>query len=134
MFDWDKVTNDGIHKETMKFTSGLIELRRSTDAFRLGNQDLVANNVSLIESDDILKEDLVLFFKSTSTDGKTFYVLVNADSNQRTISVDMDLSSASVLVDSDEAGMNAVESISGVTISSDKITVDPLTVVVIKSE
>lgn len=134
MFDWDKVMNDGVHKETMKFTSGLIALRRSTDAFRLGNQDLVAKNVSLIESEDILKEDLVLFFKSTSTDGKTYYVLVNADSNQRTISVDMDLSSASVLVDSDEAGMNAVESISGVTISSDKITVDPLTVVIIKSE
>tara|TARA_R110002126_G_scaffold200584_4_gene348188 strand:+ start:27659 stop:29935 length:2277 start_codon:yes stop_codon:yes gene_type:complete len=132
MFDWDKVTDEGIHKQTMKFTSGLIALRRSTDAFRLGDQDLVAKNVSLIESEDIQEEDLVLFYKASSTDGETYYVLINADSKQRSISVDVDLSSSTVLVDSDEAGVESVKKISGVSVSSNTITVDPLTVVIIK--
>lgn len=39
MFDWDKVTEPGIHKETMEFTKGLIALRKSSDASAM-NQNL----------------------------------------------------------------------------------------------
>lgn len=46
-FDWSKVREEGIHRETMEYTKGLIALRRSTDAFRLDNFDLIKSNVSL---------------------------------------------------------------------------------------
>lgn len=132
MFDWDKVTNEGIHKSTMEYTSGLVALRRSTDAFRLGNEKLVSENVALIESKDIKEEDLVLIFKAESTTNEIYYVIVNADSEQRTISLNVDLTSGIVLVDSDEAGIEAVSEVSGIKINSGSITIDPLTAVVIK--
>jgi pullulanase len=134
MFDWDKVTEEGIHKRTMEYTSGLVALRRSTDAFRLGNERLVSENVTLIESKDIKEEDLVLIFKAESTTNEIYYVIVNADSEQRTISLNIDLSSGTVLVDSDEAGTEAVSEVSGIQINSDSIIVDPLTSVVIKAK
>ncbi|MEQ9092212.1 MAG: alpha-amylase family glycosyl hydrolase [Balneola sp.] len=133
MFDWDKVTNEGIHKSTMEYTSGLVALRRSTDAFRLGNEKLVSENVALIESKDIKEEDLVLIFKAESTTNEIYYVIVNADSEQRTISLNVDLTSGLVLVDSDEAGTEAVSEVSGIQINSDSIIVDPLTSVIIKA-
>jgi secreted pullulanase len=134
MFDWDKVTEEGIHKQTMEYTSGLVALRRSTDAFRLGNEKLVSENVTLIESKDIKEEDLVLIFKAESTTNEIYYVIVNADSEQRTISLNIDLSSGTVLVDSDESGTEAVSEVSGIRINSDSIIVDPLTSVVIKAK
>jgi pullulanase len=134
MFDWDKVTEEGIHKRTMEYTSGLVALRRSTDAFRLGNEKLVSENVPLIESVDIKEEDLVLIFKAESTTNEIYYVIVNADSKQRTISLSVDLTSGTVVVDSDEAGTEAVSQVSGIQINSDSIIVDPLTSVVIKAK
>jgi len=132
MFDWDKVTEDGIHKETMEFTKGLIALRKSSDAFRLGTEELVSEKVSQVPSEDIKEEDLVLFFKTSSTNGEDYYVLINADSVQRNIRFNADLTSGTVLVDSDEAGTEAVSEVSGVEISSNSILIDPLMAVVIK--
>tara|TARA_R110000868_G_scaffold37111_10_gene131556 strand:- start:43433 stop:45721 length:2289 start_codon:yes stop_codon:yes gene_type:complete len=134
MFDWDKVTEDGIHKKTMEYTRGLIALRKSSDAFRLGTQDLVSKQVSLMASNDIAEEDLILFFKTVSTTRETFYVLINADSIERTISIKEDLSKGTVLVDSDEAGVTEVDNLNGVEIRSNEIIIDPLTVVIIKTE
>lgn len=133
-FDWDKVTNDGIHKETMEFTRGLIALRKSTDAFRLATEELVQEKVSLIESPEISEEDLAIIYKSESTNGETYFVIINADSKSRTLSIEYDLTNAVVLVDSDEAGISEVTELSGITIEPDKVIVDPLTAIVIKSE
>lgn len=132
MFDWDKVEQKGIYKETMEYTTGLIELRKSTDAFRLGEEKLISEKVTLIKSEDIKTEDLVIGYKSESTSGEQYFVFINADSKQRTISYNVDLTKGLVLVDSDEAGVNPVSEISGVNISKDKIKLDALTTVVIK--
>ncbi len=132
MFDWDKVTGEGVHQETMEYTRGLIELRKSTDAFRLGTEELVSENVSRIESEDIEERDLVLFFKVSSTKGEDYYILINADDVQRNISLDTDLTSGTVLVDSDEAGAEVVSEVSGIKISANSLTIDPLTAVVIR--
>ena len=73
-------------------------------------------------------------FRAESTMGEGYYVIVNADSEQRMISLNIDLSSGTVLVDSDEAGTEAVSEVSGIQINSDSIIVDPLTSVVIKAK
>lgn len=132
MFDWDKVEEDGIHKKTMEYTRGLIELRKSTDAFRLGEESTIRKKVALIKSDSIKEKDLVLFYKTESTAGEKFYVLVNADSKKRSISVNEDLRKGIVLVDSDEAGSSEVSRISGVKIKPDQIVIEPLTTIIIK--
>lgn len=88
----------------------------------------------MIESKDIKAEDLVLMFKAESTKNEIYYIIVNADSEQRTISLNVDLTSGIVLVDSDEAGTEAVSEVSGIQINSDSIIVDPLTSVIIKAK
>lgn len=133
-FDWDKVLNEGIHKETMEFTKGLIALRRSTDAFRLGTEELIKKNVSLVESPGIGGEDVAIIYKARSTTGETYFVIVNADSKERTFTLNIDLTGGRVLVDSDEAGVDQVSAISGITIEPNQIRVAPLTVAVIKTE
>ena len=133
-FDWDKVTEDGIQKETMEYTRGLIELRRSTDAFRLGTEGLIKENVSLIKSPEIAKEDLAIIYRTESTAGEVYFVIINADSKERILTIDYDLTKSKVIVDSDEAGVEEVAEVSGIKVIPGEITVDPLTAVVIKAE
>ncbi len=133
MFDWDKVKEEGIHKETMEYTKGLIELRKSTNAFRLGTEDLVNENVSLINAPEIESSDLLIGYRNVSTDHTgTYYVFINADSEKRTLSLEEDLRKEKVLVDRDEAGTKKVKDPSGFTLDKDSITLDPLTTVVVK--
>jgi pullulanase/glycogen debranching enzyme len=134
MFDWDKVTEEGIHKETMEFTKGLIALRKSSDAFRLGETSLVESNVSLIESEDIDTTDLVIGYRAEATTGEAYYVFINADNKEREISLSTDLTDGTIIVDSDEAGFEEVTDLSGVELTADKITIAPLTPVIIKAE
>ncbi len=50
-FDWTKATDEALYPEntrTQAFTKGLIALRKSTDAFRLGTKEEVEQKVSLI--------------------------------------------------------------------------------------
>ncbi|MBA2133469.1 pullulanase [Capillibacterium thermochitinicola] len=131
-FDWNKVTVDGVHRQTMEYTKGLIALRRSTDAFRLGSQDLVNSNVKLIRSRDIAAVDTVIAYSCQATNGDTYYVFINADTKRRNIRIDVDLRDGVVLVDSDEAGVTPVTKVSGVKITANAVTIDPLTAVIIK--
>ncbi|SDC94173.1 pullulanase [Geotoga petraea] len=132
MFDWGKVTEEGMHKETMEFTKGLIALRKSTDAFRLGTEEMVKSNVKLIESEDIKEEDLVIGYHVKSTDGEEYVVFINADSKERKVETDMNLAFGTILVDSDEAGTEEVSEVSGVAINGNTIILDALTPSVIK--
>lgn len=134
MFDWDKVEEEGIHKETMEFTRGLIALRKSTDAFRLGTEELVSKNVSLIDSPDIAETDLVIGYVAESTSGDEYYVFINADTEQRIIGLKVDLTNGQVLVDAENAGTEPIEQANGVQIHADEIILAPLTPVVIKAE
>ncbi|RSD26847.1 pullulanase [Mesobacillus subterraneus] len=137
MFDWEKATNKkkySINTTTSAYTKGLIELRKSTNAFRLGEKDLVDKNVSLLKLPEIKDTDLVIAYENVSTDNTgTYYVFVNADTKSRTLTLgDLDFSKAKVLVDNDEAGKTPVSKPSGFKLAKDKLTLDPLTTVVIK--
>ncbi|WP_018247933.1 pullulanase-associated domain-containing protein [Orenia marismortui] len=132
-FDWNAATGDTVQNETMEYTKGLIKLRRSTDAFRLGDKSLVDSNVKLIyPAEDA--EDKIIAYKSTATDLSEYYVFINGDTIERDFAVKEDLTSATVLVDNDESGATAVSTVSGVTVTADTVTVDPLSVAVIKVE
>ncbi|MCM3364809.1 pullulanase [Niallia sp. CLA-SR-H024] len=138
MFDWTKATNKeeyAVNDETVEYTKGLIELRKSTNAFRLGEKSLVNSNVTLIEAKEIQEEDLVIAYKNDSTDNTgSYYVFMNGDTKSRDLTLKEDLTGYKVLVDDDEAGKDAVSEKSGFTLAADKITLDPLTTVVIKNE
>ncbi|WP_242705733.1 pullulanase [Pontibacillus sp. ALD_SL1] len=138
MFNWAKATNEEdypVSTTTKEFTAGLVKLRQSTNAFRLGEMELVNENVTRIAAPEIQDEDLVVAYKAQSTDGTgSYYVFVNADSETRNLTLDTDLTKGTVLVDNDEAGSQKVQSPSGFELTSDSITLDPLTAIIVKVE
>lgn len=138
MFDWEKATNEVKYPEnnkTREYTTGLIELRKSSDAFRLGDKSMVNSNVTLLQIPEVKSKDLVIAYKNKATDGTgNYYVFVNADNQTRTLTLSEDLTSGIVVVDNDEAGVAGVKAKSGFTLTSGSITLEPLTAVVIKTD
>lgn len=139
-FDWTKATDEvkfPVQNTTSKYTSGLIALRKSTDAFRLGDKSLVDSNVNLIPAPEMKATDLVIGYKNKATDGTgIYYVFINGDKMSRTLTLSEDLTGGEVLVDNDEAGVQAIQEVSrsGFSLTSDSITIDPLTAVVIRKD
>ncbi len=135
-FDWEKATNAKkypVQTETKNYTEGLIELRRSTDAFTLGTRDEVNNNVTLIDAPEIQEQDLIIGYHAKESEKESYYVFINADDQERTLTLDdYDLSGGKVIVDSDEAGIKEVKDPSGFELSKDTITIDALTAVIMK--
>lgn len=137
-FDWTKAADADqypVNHATSEYTKGLIELRRHTDAFRLGDRDLVNSNVTLIEAPEIGTRDLVIAYKNASMDGTgDYYVFVNADNRSRTLTLPLDLTAGTVVADNDEAGADAVASPSGFELTAQSIAIDPLSAVIIRMD
>ncbi|WP_160036104.1 S-layer homology domain-containing protein [Paenibacillus sp. An7] len=135
-FDWSKAMNRNrypVNNTTRAYTEGLIQLRKSTNAFRLGEKELVDRNISLIAAPEIRENDLIIAYKNQSTDQTgDYYVFVNADRSERTLTLPVDLTKGTVIVDQDEAGISQVQNPSGYVLEKDSITLEPLTAVVIK--
>ncbi|TDT68096.1 type I pullulanase [Hypnocyclicus thermotrophus] len=140
-FDWTAVEKNGRGYLTKEYTKGLIAIRRSTDAFRLGSKDLVDSNVSLLYP-NANKSAKMIAYKATATNGDEYYVFINGYANGETprdsslkagvFELNEDLSTGLVLADNDEANVNGVNEISGVTFDGNKVILDPLTAVIIK--
>lgn len=139
-FDWAAATDEvnfPVQNATREYTAGLIKLRKSTNAFRLGDLSLVNSNVKLIESPEMQKDDLVIGYSSKATDGTgIYYVFMNGDSKTRVLTLPEDLSDGTVLADNDEAGTEAISAAdqSGFSLTADSITLDPLTSVIIRKD
>ncbi|RDW16692.1 pullulanase [Oceanobacillus chungangensis] len=135
-FDWKKATNAKtypIQTETKEYTEGLIELRRSTDAFTLGTREEVNTNVTLIEAPEIQEQDLIIGYRAEVSEREAYYVFINADDKERTLTLtDYNLSDGKVIVDNDESGTKEVKDPSGFKLSKNGITIDALTAVIVK--
>ncbi|WP_410768054.1 pullulanase [Fontibacillus sp. BL9] len=138
MFDWAKAGDTQaypVNHITREYTAGLIALRKSSNAFTLGNAELVNQNVMLIDSPEIADSDKIIAYKNKATDGSgNYYVFVNADSVPRTLTLQENLTQGKVLVDNDEAGSIGVTEPSGFGLTSSSITIEPLTAVVINKQ
>lgn len=134
-FDWEMATNDELYpvnNVTREYTKGLIALRRSTDAFRLGDMDLIDSKVTLIDAPEIDDRDLMIGYRSEATNGDAYYVFINADNEERELTLDVDLTGGIVLVDGNEAGTLEVSQPTGFVLAPEKLTLDALTTVVVK--
>ncbi|KMJ59302.1 amylopullulanase [Bacillus sp. LL01] len=133
--DWEKATDEEkypVNNMTREYTTGLVELRRSTDAFRLGTRELVDSNVTMVTAPEIKEQDLVVAFRSVSTAGVEYYTFVNADTSSRTLTLGQDLTDGVVVVDADEAGVVEVSEPTGYELTAEGITLEPLTTVVVR--
>jgi secreted pullulanase len=137
MFDWEKATNEetfAVNHTTKEFTQGLIELRKSTNAFRLGEKALVDQNIRLLEFPEIRDTDSLIAYENVSSDDTgVYYVFVNTEDEKRSLDLTgYNFRGGEVLVDSDEAGVAKVSGPSGFTFTENTLTIDPLTTIVIK--
>lgn len=102
-FDWAKASDETRfpeNRKTREYTAGLIALRRSTDAFRLGSKQLVDENVTLVEAPEIGGKDLIIAYCCRATSGESYHVFVNADTKPRRLSLDRDLTPGVVVAES----------------------------------
>lgn len=132
-FDWASVLAEGSEQnKTMNYTKGLIAIRKSSDAFRLGTKALVDSNVSLVYPADSKTNTLTIVYKVKGVaDTSEYYIIINADRQPVTIPV-AGLDAGTVIADDDEAGTTAVTALSGATITSSQIVVKPLTAIIVK--
>ncbi|HFU3975563.1 TPA: pullulanase [Streptococcus suis] len=140
-FDWTKATDETRHPEntrTQAFTKGLIALRKSTDAFRLGTKDQVDQKVSLISipgQNGIATNDVVIAYQTIASNGDRYAVFVNADSKERSFvlsDIYKDLLKGQVLVDGERAGVEALSDLVGVELTDSAVVLAPLTATVIR--
>ncbi len=140
-FDWTKATDSERYPEntqTQAFTKGLIALRKSTDAFRLGTKEEVDQRVSLISipgQNGIAKNDVVIAYQTIASNGDRYAVFVNADSKERRFvlaDIYKELLKGQVLVDGKRAGVEALTDLDGVTLTDDAVVLAPLTATVIR--
>ena len=140
-FDWTKATDETLYPEntrTQAFTKGLIALRKSTDAFRLGTKDQVDQMVSLISipgQNGIATNDVVIAYQTIASNGDRYAVFVNADSKERSFvlsDIYKDLLQGQVLVDGERAGVEALSDLVGVELTDSSVVLAPLTATVIR--
>ncbi|WP_423190162.1 pullulanase [Alkalibacterium sp. f15] len=129
-FDWNKATNKKdypINTLTQSYTTGLIQLRKSTDAFRKGKMEEIAEMVSLVDVPEVESEDLVIVYRAEDGNGDSYLVVVNADNKERTLTLDSVLTNGYVLVDAKQAGTRPIDDPKGVAVSGNTVTLDALT-------
>ena len=135
-FDWTKATNaevSPISCETVEYTKGLIALRKSTNAFRLGSKKLVDAFVKLLAIPELNREDLAIAYSCNSFSSKEiYYIFVNCDRFKRSFTPLEEISSGEVIVDGKRAGVKKIEKPYGVEIKGNSVVLEPLTFAVIR--
>ena len=135
-FDWTKATNaevSPISCESVEYTKGLIALRKSSNAFRLGSNKAAENCVKQLDVPEIKDKDLAIAYSCSSISGnETFYVFANCDSTKRTFTLAKDLTKGDVVVDGKKAGINKIYMPDGIEVKNNSVVLEPLTFAVIR--
>jgi secreted pullulanase len=129
-YRWDEwLAPDSEGESLFRYVKGLLALRRSTDAFRLGDRDLAAVKVTPLDG----AARAFGYRVADSAGAERFWIFVNADTSAVTLDTADDLRSAEVVVDADEAGPTPVTARNGFTgPTATSITIDPRTAVVFR--
>jgi pullulanase/glycogen debranching enzyme len=130
-FDWALLAPGTEGARLLDYVRGLYALRRSSDAFRLGSKALAASNVTLLDG----SRASAIAYRVVDSAGTTgFSVFVNAGTTPAVLATGDDLTAATVVVDSDEAGPAAVATPSGFSaLDPASVTVAPRTAVVFRA-
>jgi pullulanase/glycogen debranching enzyme len=135
-FDWTRLAAGTEGRKLSDYVAGLLALRRSSDAFRLGSKLLATGDATHPAHVTLLDgaRANAIAYQLTDVAGAThFSVFVNASDGGTTFQTGADLTGASVLVDSDEAGTDPVATRSGFTgPTTTTVTLNPRTAVVFR--
>ena len=141
--DWNLAYNNGALENTKNgaklynYVKGLIKLRKSTNAFKLGNYTTINNNVTLVYPVSDNNYTLTFGYKNIDTLGNIYLVYLNASNeevNINTFDVSNDINGATLIADRDYVDINGLSSSISVDVSADYtgITLKPLSTAIFK--
>jgi len=130
-FDWEVLLAPGSDGGKLRdYVQGLLALRKSTDAFRLGTRALATANGTMLDG---TKPYAIAYKVADSAATRSYSVFVNAGSAAVELGTGDDLRNATVVVDDDEAGPSAVSVPSGFSnLTATAVTLAPRTAVVFR--
>ena len=140
-FDWTKATDGKAYPENVKsrdYMKGLIALRQSTDAFRLKSLKDIKDRVHLITvpgQNGVEKEDVVIGYQITASNGDIYAVFVNADEKAREFNLGTafaHLRNAEVLADENQAGPVGIANPKGLEWTEKGLKLNALTATVLR--
>lgn len=135
-FEWEKVrgvNGYSIESKTMEHMRGLIQLRQSTDAFRLANKELIDTNVQLLNVPEIRERDVAIAYKVRGTNGDEYIIVINGNKRSRMFTLPEDVELGQVIADQNRVDTEPLMQPQGIEIlSSTQIKLAGLSSVIFK--
>ncbi|XJS10076.1 hypothetical protein ACF3NG_08010 [Aerococcaceae bacterium WGS1372] len=135
-FEWEKALgNNGydIEHQTVQHMRGLIELRKSTDAFRLADYDLISKNTELLEVAEIKDKDVSIAYKVRGSQANDEYIIIiNGNMRQRVFTLDENIEKWTVIGDQVEVNHQGINKYKGITINKNQVKLVGLTAAIFK--
>lgn len=135
-FEWEKVrgvNGYSIENTTMEHMRGLIQLRHSTDAFRLADKELIDTNVQLLNVPEIRERDVAIAYKVRGTQGDEYIIVINGNKRSRTFTLPEEVELAQVIDDQDRVDTEPLMQPQGIEmLSSTQIKLAGLSAVIFK--
>ena len=124
-FKWSKLLNKE-NKKTLDFTKNMISLRKSEEKFRYKSFEEIEKNIKLLVGKKV-KKDLLIVYKNDN-----YIVVINADKIEKELDLNIDLKDYEVIVDSEVVDLSGVKNPKNIFQKNNKITVSPLTPILLK--
>jgi pullulanase len=110
----------------LDYTKGLIALRKSSPAFRIGDAATIANAATYLKQDDPFS-----FAYKLDYQGETFFIMLNAAEVPSTLDMGRDVSDYRVIADQNTVNLEGIASPEGVSVSGNSITLEGLTAAIL---
>jgi pullulanase/glycogen debranching enzyme len=111
------------------YVAGLLALRRSTEAFRLGSRALASSHVAAL---DLSHPNAIAYRADDPAGTYRYLVLANASRSAVALDAGEDVTGADVLVDQARAGTTPIASPVGLARSGTQVTLEPRTAAVLR--
>jgi len=122
-------TLDSDFQGVLDYTASMIALRKAHDVFRIGDMAKINRAATLLPCPE--DNRLTLAYTLEWNDG-TWLIVMNAEKKAMTFETGLNLSAATVFADQRGGIVAGDDKLSGATISGTKLSVEPLTSIVIR--
>ncbi len=129
--NWALVMEDQYAKALFEYTRGLIKLRKSLEAFRIGDSGQIESRLRLLPQGEG-HSPFSLAYTIKTLDGSILILAINAGTSEQIIDCGLDLSSAVILADGDSVSLSGIGESETVKIEGSTLRLDALSAVIIR--
>ncbi len=117
------------YQSVLDYTRSMIALRRQFSVFRIGDMAQINQKAVLLPSPE--ESRLTIAYSIDWTDGKWF-MLANGEAKAMTFDLGESVAAAKVMSDANGANVAGIAAPSGVTVSGNTVTLEPLTTAILR--